>query len=145
MIEIKKIKASETYAIRIEVLRKGIELPFEFYGDFDENTFHIGAFKENELLGVATFMEFENPLFRGSQYQLRGMAVLPLWRKRRIGAMILEKSLIILRDRTIRVLWCNARDNAAGFYKEQGFDLIGKAFEVKLIGTHFLMRKYVMS
>ncbi|MFL0110951.1 hypothetical protein [Tenacibaculum maritimum] len=43
-------------------------MPFEFYGDFDENTFHIGAFKENELLGVATFMEFENPLFRGSQY-----------------------------------------------------------------------------
>ena len=49
MIEVKKITAIETYDIRLEVLRKNIPLPFEFKGDFDDDTFHLGAFKNGAL------------------------------------------------------------------------------------------------
>jgi len=45
MIQIKKIEAEEIFPVRKEVLRKNIPLPFEFKGDFDEDTFHLGVYK----------------------------------------------------------------------------------------------------
>ena len=73
MIEIKKIEASETFPIRLEVLRKNIPLPYEFNGDFDKDTFHLGAFKDGKLIAVSSFMKASNTNFKGLQFQLRGM------------------------------------------------------------------------
>lgn len=73
MIQIKTIIAEDTYEIRLEIIRKNIPLPYEFSGDFDKKTFHLGAFKDGKLIAVSSYMKAHNPNFEGSQYQLRGM------------------------------------------------------------------------
>ena len=45
-------------------------------GDDAEDTFHLGLFDAENLIGVVTFMNAAKPQFTGKQYQLRGMAVL---------------------------------------------------------------------
>ena len=67
MIEIKNIRAQETYPIRLEVLRKGIDLPYKFNGDLDSDTFHLGAFKDGKLIAVSSFMKVKKSHFKGSQ------------------------------------------------------------------------------
>jgi len=141
MIQIKKISAEETYPIRLEVLRKKIPLPYKFNGDFDENTFHIGAFSNNKLIAVSSYMKAENKNFKGKQYQLRGMATLIESQGAGAGKLMLQEAFSILVKMNIDILWCNARVIAVDFYKKQGLKTFGKLFEIPLVGAHYVMFK----
>ena len=143
MIEIKNIRAQETYPIRLEVLRKGIDLPYKFNGDLDTDTFHLGAFKDGKLIAVSSFMKVKKSHFKGSQYQLRGMATLTQYQGFGIGKQLLRKAEEILEPLNIDCLWCNARIIAVDFYKKQGFKTFGEVFDISLIGGHYIMYKYL--
>jgi predicted GNAT family N-acyltransferase len=143
MIEVKKITAIETYDIRLEVLRKNIPLPFEFKGDFDDDTFHLGAFENGKLIAVSSYMKAENKNFKGSQYQLRGMATLEKFQGFGAGKLMMEKAFEILKELNIDCLWCNARVIAVNFYEKQGLQTFGEKFDIKYVGNHFVMYKYL--
>ena len=141
MIQIKKISAEETYPIRLEVLRKNIPLPHTFNGDFDENTFHLGAFTNNQLIAVSSFMKVSKKEFKGSQYQLRGMATLERFQGSGAGKLMVEEAVERLKLSSINFLWCNAREIAVPFYKKQGFRTFGELFDIKHVGPHYVMLK----
>jgi predicted GNAT family N-acyltransferase len=143
MIEIKKITSEETYLIRLEVLRKNIPLPYEFNGDFDINTFHLGAFKDGKLVAISSYMKDGNSNFNGTQYQLRGMATLIEYQGLGMGKLMLEDSFSILQELKIDCLWCNARVIAVNFYKKMGLQTFGEKFELKYVGNHYVMFKYL--
>ncbi|WP_428742892.1 GNAT family N-acetyltransferase [Tenacibaculum sp.] len=139
MIKIKNISAQETYNIRLTVLRNNIDLPFKFEGDKDESTFHLGAFYQGKLVGIATFVKKDLESFEGKHYQLRGMATLPEVRGKGAGRLLIEKAKSILKEKRIAVLWCNARKEAIGFYEGLDFEIIGEEFEVIKVGPHYKM------
>jgi len=143
MIEIKKIKASDTYNIRLEVLRNGIPLPVEFNGDNDSNTIHLGAFKNGNLIAVSSFMKASKEDFKGEQYQLRGMATLPEFQGLGAGKLMMLEAFDIFKNLKIDCLWCNARIIAVDFYKKLGFQTFGNVFDIKFIGNHYVMYKYL--
>ncbi|RKF03645.1 acetyltransferase (GNAT) family protein [Tenacibaculum lutimaris] len=144
MIKIKNISAQETYEIRLSVLRNNIDLPFKFEGDEDKRTFHLGAFYEEKLVGIASFMRNRIDVVKGQQYQLRGMATLPEVRGMGAGKMLIEEAKSILKEKSITALWCNARKEAVGFYENLGFKITGEEFEVSKVGAHFKMY-YIVS
>ena len=141
MIEIKKITALETYPIRLEVLRKNIPLPYKFNGDLAVDTFHLGAFKNNDLIAVSSFMKVKNKNFEGEQYQLRGMATLNEYRGLGAGKLMMEKTFSILNDLQVDCLWCNARIVAVKFYEKRGLKTFRDLFEIKPVGNHYVMFK----
>ena len=143
-IHIRKIPASAVYSVRQPVLRPGkpiAECVFE--GDNSDKTFHFGLFMDENLIGVASFMQNSNPLFKESeQYQLRGMAVLSKFKGQGFGASLLiegEEKLKNLVNHPF--LWFNARDHAIGFYKKFGFKTIGEKFDVPGVCEHIVMFK----
>jgi predicted GNAT family N-acyltransferase len=143
MIQIKKISAEDTYPIRLEVLRKNIPLPYKFNGDFDEDTFHLGAFKNNKLIAVSSFMKAKNNNFKGEQYQLRGMATLVESQGTGAGKLMMKEAFLMLKKMNIDCLWCNARIIAVDFYKKQGLETFGEQFEIPLVGNHYVMFKKI--
>lgn len=143
MIQIKKISATETHSIRLEVLRKNIPLPHEFNGDFDKGTIHLGAFKDGKLIAVSSYMNASNPNFKGTQYQLRGMATLNEYQGLGAGKLMLQEAFSILQGLKIDCLWCNARIIAVDFYEKFGLQTFGQKFELKPIGEHYVMFKYL--
>ena len=143
MIQIKEISAEETFPIRLEVLRKNIPLPFEFNGDFDKDTIHLGAFKNDKLIAVSSYMKASNKNFEGNQYQLRGMATLTEYQGFGAGKLMLEKAVQILKEKNSDLLWCNARIAAVDFYKKQGFRTFGEIFEISYVGEHYVMLKEI--
>jgi predicted GNAT family N-acyltransferase len=143
MIQIKEISAEETFPIRLEVLRKNIPLPYEFNGDFDEDTIHLGAFEGNKLIAVSSYMKASNKNFEGNQYQLRGMATLTEYQGFGAGKLMFEKAVQILKKKNCKVLWCNARIAAVEFYKKQGFQTYGEKFEISYVGDHYVMLKEI--
>ena len=113
-----------------------------FDGDTLETTFHLGIFVENKLVGVCSFLKSSHELIKEKhQYQLRGMAVLKSFQSLGLGKIILNHGETLLKQEGIKIIWCNAREVAAGFYKNNQYSIIGEPFNIKNIGLHFVMFK----
>lgn len=143
VIQFKIIPSHETYPVRHEILRKG--KPIEscvFDGDDLATTFHVGLFYYGTLAAVATFLENSKEIFPNEvQFQLRGMAVLHQFQGKKLGNVILREAERIIRKRKGTLLWCNARERAKNFYHRNGFESIGKPFDIPEIGNHYVMFK----
>ena len=139
---IHEITSAETYAVRHPVLRAG--RPIEtcvMPGDDAEDTFHLGLFDAEKLIGVVTFMNAAKPQFKGKQYQLRGMAVLDGYQGKGLGNLLVAAGEARLKAAGYKLLWCNARIKALNFYTRKGFKIEGEPFEIAPIGTHYMLYK----
>lgn len=140
--ELKQITAEETWPVRHPVLRKGRPLE-DVYMEADEqpSTFHVGMHYQGTIIGVASFMKDTKDFFTGKQYRLRGMAVLPEFRKKGIAEILLKKGEYLLKTKGCTLLWFNARIVAVSFYKNLGYTTVGLEFDIPLVGPHYLMKK----
>lgn len=134
---IKFISTDDTLALRSLVLRDAIPLEqCRFDGDDDENTFHLGYHKDDELICIGSFHKQAKEGFMGEGYQLRGMATQFDYQGKGIGNQLLNFVIIYLRGQKINYIWCNARINAIGFYLGMGFEIISDEFEISGVGPH---------
>jgi ribosomal protein S18 acetylase RimI-like enzyme len=142
MITIKEITAADTYAIRQAVLRIG--KPIEtclFPGDDFSSTKHFGIHTD-KLIGVISLYENKNGIFTNeTQYQIRGMAILEDFQGLGLGEKLITYSEKQLLSEKGALIWFNARQNAVGFYKKLGYKIMGGAFEINDVGTHYVMYK----
>jgi ribosomal protein S18 acetylase RimI-like enzyme len=139
-MEIRRIQTSETFPLRIEILRKGIAKDFQFVGDEAATTFHLGAFIQDECVGILSCMKKEHALWQVTDaYQLRGMAVQGKLQKSGVGKALVLESLRLLKERECKLVWCNARETAVGFYEKMHFKTIGSRFQIPKVGPHFVM------
>ncbi len=141
---IKQIASNETHTVRHPILRT--KKPIEscvFDGDDLETTVHLGLFINNSLVGISSFFKKSNPAIsaKTAQYQLRGMAVLKTFQGKGLGHILLEHGENLLKEKHIKILWCNAREVAINFYKKNNYKIIGEAFIIKDIGLHYTMHK----
>ena len=143
MIEIRKILARETYAVRHPVLRAGKPLKTcHFDGDEYETTVHFGLLTKGKLVGVASIFEASSAYFESeNQLQLRGMAVLEPHRMKGFGEALLRHSEKHAEARRCEILWFNARIIAVPFYERCGYQTIGDTFDIGDIGAHYVMYK----
>ena len=142
MVSVKKIRAEETFPLRLEVLRKNIDLPHQFDGDLDDETFHLGVFENEKLVCIGTFVKNAIEEIKGTQYQLRGMATATDVRGKGYGKLLLSFASDELLKRNIDFLWCNAREVAVQFYEKNQFQIIGGRF-VNKVGPHYKMYKEI--
>ncbi|WP_394340459.1 GNAT family N-acetyltransferase [Ichthyenterobacterium magnum] len=104
----------------------------------------MGLYIEKKLVGVATFLMQTNKLFlETKQYQLRGMAILEAYQGLKYGEQILKYAEQFLKEKKVKLIWCNAREIAVRFYKRNNYKIIGSAFEIEKVGTHYVMYKEI--
>lgn len=141
---VKKITAEETYPIRSKVLRPGKPIDeCVFDGDGLSSTIHLGAYLDKELAGVASYMANNNELFESpQQYQLRGMAVLPEFQKKKLGELLLlEGENYLKKNKISDLLWFNARTTAVQFYERYDYKTKGEPFMIPNVCMHVVMFK----
>ena len=136
---VRPARLDEIFALRHAVLRPGRSLDTAcFEGDDEESTIHVGAFAGALLVGCATVMR--RPVDGEDALQLRGMATAPDRMRRGIGTAVLrfvEEDLAVSMG--VRLLWCNARTSASGFYAGAGWKLASSVFDVPDVGPHVRM------
>ena len=146
MFTIRPITAEQTRPLRHKILRP--HLPFEttaYPNDYDNDTLHVGAFVENDLVGVATVFRAVMPIKQdgivsNTSWQLRGMAVKEEMRGKGYGAALVRACIDHIAQQGGGVLWCNGRTSALKFYESLGFQTIGEEFESDSgTGPHFVM------
>lgn len=143
LIQIKKINAVATHAVRHAILRKGKPRSTCFFeGDALPQTIHLGAFADERLLGVLSIYESSHNEFSEKvQNQLRGMAVLENFQGKGIGKILLEAAEKEISKRGPVRIWFNARVNAVPFYQHSNYQCVGERFFISEVGEHYLMTK----
>ena len=69
------------------------------------------------------------------------MAVLDDYQNLALGTKLVAHGETLLKNKNITVIWSNAREKAANFYKKIGFKIIGEPFNITHIATHYIMCK----
>jgi len=138
---IRFITLEDAIPIRNIVLREGKMPPGQprFPSDDVEGIFHVGYYAGDELACVASFHPESYGEFKGTGYQLRGMATLEAYRGKGYGNQLLNFAIVYLRGQKANYVWCNARKKALRFYESIGFEIISDEFEVPGIGPHRVM------
>ncbi len=135
---VRPVAAAEILDLRCRVLRVG--LPPEtaaFDGDDLPTSRHFAATAAGGVVGCATF--FLNAVDAEPAWQLRGMATDPAWHGRGVGRAVLTDGGAAVAAVGPRLLWCNAREAAVGFYQRLGWTVCSDRFDVPLFGPHFRM------
>nr|WP_298498678.1 GNAT family N-acetyltransferase [uncultured Algibacter sp.] len=103
---------------------------------------HLGMYHKDKIIAVCTFIKQANPnILETQQYQLRGMAVTKPFQGKGLGGIILRYGENLLIKKSVKIVWCNAREVAINFYKKSGYQIIGESFNIKDVGLHYSMYK----
>ncbi|MEX2673631.1 MAG: GNAT family N-acetyltransferase [Phycisphaeraceae bacterium] len=134
-------EVQEIIDLRRRVLRMGMpDDPATFEGDDSPSTLHMGVFDAaSQCVGCATMIRAD---WEGRPaYQLRGMATCETRQQQGIGRTLLKRLLDrITAETDVRLIWCNARQEAIGFYRKQGWRVVSDVFKVPTVGPHYKMR-----
>ena len=143
-MRVEEVPADATHDLRWRVLRnRRPGAPVVFPEDARPGGFHLGVRDSGAgpILAVASFSPEGTPYRPGVvAVHLRGMAVDRPFQHHGLGRLLVRHAIERLRREGVAVLWCNARDSAAGFYDRMGFAVFGDAFVLVESGlSHHVM------
>jgi GNAT superfamily N-acetyltransferase len=139
--EVRVITARDTYELRRALLRPHQRVnEMTWPGDEHLDTLHIGGFRGEQLVGIATIHRQPMP---GSPepdaWRIRGVAVDHGHRGYGLGAMLLHRLLDHATTAGGRIAWANATATSFGFFEHHGFHRRGDPFELPEIGPHYVV------
>lgn len=102
----------------------------------ERNDFLIGAFENEEMIGCCVLTPKDKRTI-----QLRQMTVRSDYRKKKIGAAIIEFAEGLARKNNFSLLIMHARNPVIEFYKKCGYEIEGKEFFEVGIGHHKMQKR----
>lgn len=136
-VSVRRVGIEAIRPLRHAELRAGLPVDTAvFDGDDAPDTWHLGAFDDDDLVGCASFMR--QPWIDGRDaFQLRGMATRRDRTGQGVGAAVLRfAEATIPAASGVHTFWCNARTPAVGFYARCGWTVESDVFDVPTAGPH---------
>ena len=142
-LSLKIVKSDDLLNLRSKILRNNLDPNLcRFPGDKEINSFHIGAFNGNTLIGGVSVMKNEcKKKELPNCFQLRGLFVDKEFQHNGVGKTIVNFVENRLRDSGVNYLWMNARESAVLFYLKLNYSNSKISYVINEIGLHYLMYK----
>jgi len=122
LIDLKQIRADETWALRHRVMWPDKPIDFVILPN-DEEGLHYGLFENGQLVSVISMF------VRGEQAQFRKFATDTAYQSKGYGSRLLVYLIETSRDLNIKELNCDARITAISFYKRFGMEIDSEVFQ----------------
>lgn len=131
MIDIRAITPEQTYFLRHSVLWP--DKPLDYVKiDEDHDGYHYGAFINDELVSVISLFVRPGNTSLGStepvQARFRKFATRPDWQRKGVGSGLLNHVIMEARRLGATTLWCDARLEAAHFYRRFAMEPVSEVF-----------------
>lgn len=138
---IRVISPDAQHPLRIAILGQGsIEEPPIKPGDDAIETCHVGIYLDDVLVSIASLYQEACPDDpQPGDWRLRGMATLPEYEGKGYGRLALLHCIDHARKYGGQRIWCNARENALGFYQRMDFEVLGGPYSVDGKHQHWLL------
>lgn len=142
-LSLKIVKSDDLLNLRSKILRNNLDPNLcRFPGDKEINSFHVGAFNGDTLIGGVSVMKNEcKKKELPNCFQLRGLFVDKEFQHNGIGKTIVNFVENRLRDSGVNYLWMNARESAVLFYLKLNYSNSKISYVINEIGLHYLMYK----
>jgi predicted GNAT family N-acyltransferase len=145
-VRVEDVPAEATHDLRWRILRDSRPgAAVGFPEDSRRDAFHLAVRDaDGTIVAVASFSTEATPHRPGRPaVRLRGMAVDGPAQHHGLGRLLVTTVVDRLQRDGVEVLWCNARDSAAGFYARLGFDVVGDGFVLPESGIahHVMLRE----
>jgi GNAT superfamily N-acetyltransferase len=142
-IEIRPIRAADTFDLRQRVLRPTDPLSLHNLTDTRPGALHVGCFLNGHLVGIGSIVPEPRPSpAPPTSWRVRGMAVVEEARGIGAGGMILRALIDHASAQPLPAeIWCHGRVSARGFYERFGFAQEGVFYDRPGTGPHALMVK----
>ena len=142
-LSLKIVKSDDLLNLRSKILRNNLDPNLcRFPGDKEINSFHVGAFYGNTLIGGVSVMKNEcKKKELPNCFQLRGLFVDKEFQHNGIGKTIVNFVENRLRDSGVNYLWMNARESAVLFYLKLNYSNSKISYVINEVGLHYLMYK----
>lgn len=142
-LSLKIVKSEDLLNLRSKILRNNLDPNLcRFPGDKEINSFHLGAFNGNTLIGGVSVMKNEcKKKELPNCFQLRGLFIDKEFQHNGIGKTIVNFVENRLRDSGVNYLWMNARESAVLFYLKLNYSNSKISYVINEIGLHYLMYK----
>ena len=131
MIDVRAITPEQTYALRHSVLWPDKPLNYVKI-DEDKDGYHYGAFSDDDLVAVISLFVSKESISTGQrqpvQARFRKFATQPDWQRKGVGTILLDHVIAQARALGASVLWCDARLDAADFYRRFGMEPVSEVF-----------------
>lgn len=125
-LSIRPVAPEQTYALRHRVLWP--DKPPEYVKvENDAEGYHVGAFWEDELIAVISLFVADEAANPGPA-RFRKFAVHPDYQHRGIGTLLLNHIIAEAKRSGAGTLWCDARLDAADFYRRFGMEAVSEVF-----------------
>lgn len=122
--------------LRVTQLLEPIGVPPSYIDrEKEKNDLLIGAFENEEMIGCCVLTPKDKRTI-----QLRQMTVRSDYRKKKIGAAIIEFAEGLARKNNFSLLIMHARNPVIEFYKKCGYEIEGKEFFEVGIGHHKMQK-----
>lgn len=125
------VDGAATRELRRAVLRPGWPVGAPMHGDDNPDAIHLAAVDPHgAVMGCCLVLPHPFPARPDEPHgwQLRGMATAPTRQNQGIGARVLAAAVGAVRNRSGRIIWCEARTSAVAFYGRHGFRTEGTEF-----------------
>ena len=120
-IEIREIKAEDTYPIRHEVMWPDKNIDFVKIDDDTEGV-HFGLFDDGVLVSIVSLF------LKKDAVQFRKFATLIAYQGRGYGTKLLNYVFQYFENQGVKKIWCNARSEKKAFYQKLGMVETGVPF-----------------
>ena len=142
-LSLKIVKSEDLLNLRSKILRNNLDPNLcRFPGDKEINSFHLGAFNGNTLIGGVSVMKNEcKKKELPNCFQLRGLFVDKEFQHNGIGKTIVNFVENRLRESGVNYLWMNARESAVLFYLKLNYTNSKISYLINEIGLHYLIYK----
>ncbi|CAM3455685.1 GNAT family N-acetyltransferase [Flavobacterium chungbukense] len=134
-MEIKAIKASDTWQIRHEVMWP--DQPFEFV-QLEEDNFglHYGVFENEKLVSIVSCF------ISNDEMQFRKLATLDSYQGKGIASHLLKHIFALAQEKKLKKVWCNARKEKKEFYEK--FDMVDTGNVFTKAGQEYTVMEFSM-
>jgi ribosomal protein S18 acetylase RimI-like enzyme len=124
------VDGTVTSELRRTVLRPTWPVGARMHGDREPQAVHLAVELDGAVVGACLLLPRPYPRRpdEAGGWQLRGMATAEQHRGRGIGSVLVDECVRQVLARGGRVLWCEARESAIGFYAGHGFVSEGELF-----------------
>lgn len=130
-----------TRELRRTVLRPALCPGEPLPGDDIPDGAHLAATADDGTV-LSTCFVYPDPCpwlpQRADAWHLRQMATVEGMRGQGIGGQLLDAAVRYTAEHGARLIWCNAREAAAGFYRRRGFRPHGEVFLDEQLGIPHL-------
>ena len=129
------------YFLRWSILFKPWNQPKGSEKDaFENDAQHFIAILNDKIVGTARFHMLKDRIG-----QVKYLVVIKKYRMKKIGTNLLEAIHYTARNKGLRYILVNARENSITFFEKKGYEIVGNSFslfnEIKQVKMKFNLKK----